>query len=141
VPAADGRGGRPTGEFFAALDDAWMLTCDQRARLTPAVATALRSGWTPAPLPAFTGANTEDVRNPFAVLTARLSPAELPPPPRQRLARPPWCGECDQVTRMLGFDGDAPRPCSRCKPAVAASRASPATSLPAPVPIHLRHRL
>jgi hypothetical protein len=44
------------------------------------------------------------------VLAARLSPAELPAPPA-RPARPPWCGECDQATRMLGFDGDAPRPC------------------------------
>jgi hypothetical protein len=27
-------------------------------------------------------------------------------PPGQR-SRPPWCGECDERTRMLGFDGDA----------------------------------
>jgi hypothetical protein len=64
------------------------------------------------------------VRNSYAVLAARLSPAELPAPPA-RPARPPWCGECDQATRMLGFDGDAPRPCPRCKPAAINSRASP----------------
>ena len=57
-----------------------MLTSRQRARLAPAVATALGSGWTPAALAAFTGANTEGVRNPYAVLTARLSPAEPPAP-------------------------------------------------------------
>ena len=106
-----------------------MLTCEQRARLSPAVGTALSSGWTPAALATFTGANTEGVRNPFAVLTTRLSPAELPPRPGQRPARPPWCGECDKATRMFGFDGDAPRPCPRCKPAATASRASPATPL------------
>jgi len=120
------QGGGPAGAFFAALDDAWILTPQQRVRLAPAVRAALSSGWTPAALAAFTGANTGGVRNRFAVLTARLSPAELPPPPGWRPARPPWCGECDQVTRMLGFDGDAPRLCPRCKPAAAASRASPA---------------
>ena len=106
-----------------------MLTSRQRARLAPAVETALGSGWTPAALAAFTGANTEGVRNPYAVLTARLSPADLPVPRGQRPVRPPWCGQCDQATRMLGFDGDTPRPCPRCKPATAASRASPATPL------------
>ena len=144
--AVGGRGGRPTDEFFAALPDAWMLTGEQRARLSPAVETALSSGWTPAALAAFTGANTEGVRSPFAVLTARLSPAELPPPPGRRPARPPWCGQCDQATRMLGFDGDAPRPCPRCKPAATASRASPAPPLArarprsAP-PLYCGHRL
>jgi uncharacterized paraquat-inducible protein A len=64
----------------------------------------------------FTGANTVGVRNPYAVLTARLPPAELPAPQERRAARPPWCGQCDQVTRLLGFNGDAPRPCPRCKP-------------------------
>jgi hypothetical protein len=144
-PSAGGRGGGPADEFFASLPDAWMLTCEQRARLTPAAAAALGSGWTPAALAAFTGANTQGVRNPFAVLTARLSPAELPPPPRRRPARPPWCGECDQATRMLGFDADAPRPCPRCKPAATASQASPATPLarartgPTAAPLHGGH--
>jgi hypothetical protein len=144
-PSAGGRGGGPADEFFASLPDAWMLTCEQRARLTPAAAAALGSGWTPAALAAFTGANTQGVRNPFAVLTARLSPAELPPPPRLRPARPPWCGECDQATRMLGFDADAPRPCPRCKLAATASQASPATPLarartgPTAAPLHGGH--
>jgi hypothetical protein len=109
-------GGGPVGELFAALGADWQLTAAQRARLAPAVATALNAGWTPQTLAAFTGANTSGVRNPYAALAARLSPAELPPPHRQRPSRPPWCGECDQATRMLGFEGDAPRPCPRCKP-------------------------
>jgi hypothetical protein len=88
------------------------------------VATALTSGWTPQGLAGFTGGNITGVRNSYAVLAARLSPAELPAPPA-RPARPPWCGDCDQATRMLGFDGDAPRPCPRCKPAAINSRASP----------------
>jgi hypothetical protein len=42
--AVGGRGGRPADEFFAALPDAWTLTGEQRARLSPAVETALSSG-------------------------------------------------------------------------------------------------
>jgi hypothetical protein len=123
-PAACAGGGGLVGGFFAALDCDWRLTAAQRARLAPAVATALTSGWTPQRLAGFTGGNITGVRNSYAVLAARLSPAELPAPP-PRPARPPWCDECDQATRMLGLDGDAPRPCPRCKPAVINSRASP----------------
>jgi hypothetical protein len=124
-PAAGAGGGRgPVGEFFAALGPDWQLTAAQRARLAPAVATALTAGWTPQRLAGVTGGNVTGVRNPYAVLAARLSPAELPGLPA-RPGRPPWCGECDQATRMLGFDGDAPRPCPRCKPAATNRSASP----------------
>jgi len=123
-------GGGPAGVFFAALGDGWRLTAAQRARLAPAVRAALEAGWLPHALAAFTGASTAGVRSPYVVLAARLSPGELPPPRGSRFARPPWCGECDQFTRMLGFDGDTPRPCPRCKPAAIPSRASPAPPLP-----------
>ncbi len=128
-PAEEGGlgGGGLVGEFFAELGDGWRLTAAQRVRLAPAVTAAIRAGWTPQTLAAFTGANTDGIRSPYAVLTARLSPRELASPPGRHPARPPWCGECDQATRMLGFDGDAPRPCARCKPAATASRASPTT--------------
>ena len=122
--AGTASGAQTVGEFFAVLGDGWRLTADQRARLAPAVQAALDAGWLPQALAAFTSVNSVGVRNPYAVLAARLSPAELPPPPRQRPARPPWCGQCDEITRMLGFYGDAPRPCPRCKPWVAASRAA-----------------
>jgi hypothetical protein len=35
--------------------------------------------------------------------------------------RPPWCGECDEATRMLGMDTDEPGRCPRCKPKARAS--------------------
>jgi hypothetical protein len=118
-PGGDrGFGGGPVGEFFDGLGDAWPLTAAQRDKILPAVEAALDAGWAPRELAAVTGSNTGGLRNPYAVLTARLSPAELPMPPGQR-SRPPWCGECDECTRMLGFDGDAPRPCPRCKPMAA----------------------
>jgi hypothetical protein len=101
-------------EFFAALGDAWRLTETQRVRLTPGVLAALDMGWAPQALASVAGANTTGVRNPYAVLTARLSSAELPVV-SGRSARPPWCGECDQTTRMLDYHGDAPRPCPKCR--------------------------
>ncbi len=131
VPAAEGPAGGRAGEFFEALGPAWWLTAAQQARLTPAVLAALDEGWTPHGLAGFTGANTDGVRNPYAVLTVRLSAAELPPPAGPRVPRPAWCGECDPDTRMLGFDGDAPRPCPRCKPTNTASRAIPLRRRPA----------
>jgi len=86
--AAGGEG--PAGEFFTVLGRDWRLTVAQRARLAPAVTAALDAGWTPQALAAFAGANTSGVRNPYAVLAARLAPAELPPPHRGRSPRPPW---------------------------------------------------
>lgn len=79
------RSGPPGGcgqasDFFAALGPQWPLTAAQRARLTPAVTAALTAGWAPAGLAAFTGANAAGIRNPYAVLATRLSPAELPEP-------------------------------------------------------------
>jgi len=124
APALDGRGGGPIGEFLTALGPDWRLTAAQRARLAAAVTTALNAGWTPRTLAAVTGANTSGVRNPYAVLAARLAPSELPALRRGHPSRPPWCGECgecDERTRLLGFDGDAPHPCPHCKP-VASNR-------------------
>lgn len=110
-------GGAPPGEFFAALGEAWPMTAAQRARLIPPIQAALRGGWTPAALAAFAGANTAGVRNAYAVLAARLSPAQLPQPPRPLPARPPWCGSCDQRTRRRQHaDGDDAGRCPACHP-------------------------
>lgn len=107
------------GEFFerlAGLNPRWQMTVSQRRRLSPAVTAALAAGRTPLALAETAGANADGVRSPYAVLAARLSSAELPGSPA-RAVRPPWCGQCDERTRMLGFDGDAPAPCPHCKPA------------------------
>jgi hypothetical protein len=119
APAAGdwpGAGGG-VSEFFALLGPGWPLTGGQRRRLAPAVAGALSAGWAPAALAQFVGANTAGVRSPAAVLAARLSPAELPASPGGAPARPPWCGACDERTRMLGrYDGETPSRCPRCHP-------------------------
>jgi hypothetical protein len=127
-------GGR-AGKFFHALGPVWRLTAAQRSRLTPAVLAALDEGWTPQELARFAGANTGGVRNPYPVLAVRLSAAELPPPPGQRPPRPPWCGECDERTRMAGFYSDAPNPCPRCKPTACTQQDSPSPDSP-----HRLHR-
>jgi Helix-turn-helix domain len=110
-------GGRPTDEYFAALGDGWRLSAAQCARLATFAERALSAGWTPAALAAFTGANTSGVRNPYAVLAARLSPAELPEPPVRWPPRPPWCGTCDEPTRRRqdAHGADAGR-CPSCHP-------------------------
>jgi hypothetical protein len=119
-------GGEPIGEFFAALGSRWPLTSAQRLKLTPAITAALDEGWTPSTLATFTRANTSGVHSPYAVLAARLSPAELPSPPA-RSERLPWCGQCDETTRMLDFHGDQPRPCPRCKPMARTERGGPSS--------------
>lgn len=98
--ASDERTGR-CPQCGRAIGSAWRLTAAQRGRLAPAVDAALRAGWTPAELAAFTGANTGGVRNPYAVLAARLSPDELPGPTGREgwWRQPPWCGECNRRTR------------------------------------------
>ena len=109
--------GGGVSEFFVRLGPAWLLTDGHRRRLEPAVGDALSAGWAPAALADFVGANTAGVRSPAAVLAARLSPSELPPPPDRAQARQPWCGACDESTRMLGrYGDDVPSRCPRCHP-------------------------
>ncbi|MBB2742882.1 UNVERIFIED_ORG: hypothetical protein FHR35_002704 [Microbispora rosea subsp. rosea] len=68
--------------FLAELGPAWPLSSGQVRRLTPAIAAALADGWTPANLAEHVGANTAGVRNPYAVLTARLADLVRLPPTR-----------------------------------------------------------
>jgi len=124
--AANDRPGAGGGawEFFARLGPDWPLTDRQRRRLAPIAAAALEAGWAPAALAEFAGANTAGVRSPYAVLAARLSPAELPAPPDRTTPRRPWCrfADCDEGTRRLrradGADGGR---CPRCHPLAAVS--------------------
>lgn len=125
-------GGDPgTDEFFGRLGSAWPLSPAQRARLRPAVTVALGLGWQPGDLAAYVGANTAGVRNPAAVLAVRLSPSELPMPasPPRADRRKPWCGQCDELTRLLEDDFDEHgvhqkmRRCPRCGPGAPAPAA------------------
>jgi helix-turn-helix protein len=137
--AAPGPPAAGAGEFFAELGPAWPLAARQRDRLTPAVTAALAAGWTPAALARFAGANTGGIRSPYAVLAARLSPAELPVPSAAGNRRPPWCGDpgCDPVTRFLLDEGGYPGtidgravPCPRCATPAPRQRAPASTQEP-----------
>ena len=119
VPAAGPRvgcGGTELGEFFRAARGAESgMAADRR----PAQAACARGhrgagGWLDTGWPGQIRRRQQRWhQEPGRVLAARLAPAKLPRPPASR--RPPWCGECDERTRMLDFDGDSPSPCPRCK--------------------------
>lgn len=117
---AAGGGDPRTEKFFNGLGSAWPLSLSQRDRLRPAISAALGLGWTPEDLAAFVGANTIGIRSPSAVLATRLDPAELPPPPRPATRRKPWCGQCDERTRLVEQDFNeyglaaSVRRCPRC---------------------------
>jgi len=69
-----------------------------------------------------------DIRNPRVYLLAIIGngdgPAWLDRMRRDldalddapRPPRPPWCGECDEQTRLVGMHGDQPTRCIRCHP-------------------------
>jgi hypothetical protein len=48
--------------------------------------------------------------------------AELPEPRSSRPGWPAWCGQCDERTRLLDYDGDAPRPCPSCRGSASGGR-------------------
>jgi len=89
-------------------------------RATTAVQAAFGAGWTPRELALYWGEH-HGCAVPMRGAGRRLSSAELPVL-SARPAPQSWCGECDQITRMLDHHGDAPRPCPKCK----APRARPA---------------
>ena len=91
--------GGGAAEFFTALSKKWRLTASQRARLSPAIAAAVSSGWEPQDLASWTCANTAGIRNPYAVLAARLSPAERH---RQLCSERPVCHGAGNVTNEPG---------------------------------------
>jgi hypothetical protein len=99
-PAAGaGGGGGLVGEFFAALDCDWRLTAAQRARLAPAVATALTAGWTPQRLAGCTGGNITGVRTRMRCWPPGCRAPNCPRPRHDRpgrrgaanATRPPGC--------------------------------------------------
>ena len=89
-----------------------------RKSLRPAVLAALRDGWPQAELAAHLTRNPYNVKIPAALLAARLrdlpdAPATLP----MDDPRDPWCGMCDERTRLVEDDDDGrPHSCPDCHP-------------------------
>ena len=120
VRAEPGAGGAHE-EFHAALGPAWPLSRGQRRRLAPRITAALQAGWAPTTLATYVGANIDGVRSPYAVLACRL--ADLPDPPLSGRIKPPWCGLCDEATRLIEhYADDTVTRCPRCHPAREADR-------------------
>ncbi|AEH08772.1 hypothetical protein FsymDg_1287 [Candidatus Protofrankia datiscae] len=121
-PAGDTHPARSdTAGVLTRLGSSWRLTPRQRTRLAPLVTTALAAGWTPSGLRETLGANPGGVRSPYAVLRTRLT--DLPDPPTTgsapAVARPPWCGICNESTRLFELDDGRARRCPTCHPLIA----------------------
>ncbi len=118
-----GGGGGETERVLDLLGSGWPLGAAQRRHLARGIAAALESGWAPDALAEVLGANRDGVRSPFAVLHSRL--ADLPTPPGTPPPRPPWCGSCDEQTRLQDTER-GPRRCPRCHPLTRSDDAAPA---------------
>lgn len=114
---------------FDHLGPEWALSASQRERLTPQVTAALQAGWTPDTLAAQLGSNVAGVRNPYAVLRARL--VDLPSPPRdgkEPARSPEWCQRCDSTThRMIERPDGRWERCPNCHPLTVAKIAKVAS--------------
>jgi hypothetical protein len=103
--------------FIADIPTGW-INASGRARLTVAVGDALTRGCTRHQiLDTFNQALPPgDVRDLAGLMSARMAKLEVP---RQAAPKPPWCGSCDQQTRM-GWDEDDERAYRRpaCHPLV-----------------------
>jgi hypothetical protein len=118
--AAHSREASPARQVLAQLGPQWRLGTRSVERLEGLIASALDAGWEMAALAAHLGANSDGVKSPYAVLAARLK--DLPPRPAARRARPPWCGNCHEPTRLLDTDAGARR-CPACHPTAASTNA------------------
>ncbi|MGW5364453.1 hypothetical protein [Actinopolymorpha pittospori] len=113
-PSDDGRA--QAAAVVEALGSRWRLGRHAIERLAPAIDAALDAGWTSESLAAHLRESPEGVRSPYAVLSARL--ADLPSPPALRPERRPWCGQCDESSRLREADDDhRPFRCPTCHPA------------------------
>jgi len=124
-PAAAG-GGHPTGSTVDVLDVLPESVRDHPSVVRSAIARRVRTleqrGWQIAEIcKRLTGIETADAPG-AAALTRLDNLATLaPPPPRAKY--PPWCGSCDQRTRLREYNDGVGRPyrCPDCHPRSAAS--------------------
>lgn len=95
----------------AAVPGAPILTAKARESLGVCV----QQGWTPdALVQAVAAPSWAGSTHPPGLLAKRLAECAQQTPPRPAPVRPPWCGECDERTRMI--DGDHPAHCPECHP-------------------------
>jgi hypothetical protein len=137
VEQGDDGGEDQSSKVLAHVASAWRCAPAGLAPLRPVVARALEA-WPPEALAAHLAEDPPDgLRNPRRLLASRL--ADLPagpggcpcrgcvrwrgdpdaPPPK-----PPWCGTCDERTRLTEDDEGRPKRCPDCHPLVVGAAAS-----------------
>jgi hypothetical protein len=115
--------------LLRSMPEPWCLSSDEAMKLSPAIAHALASGWTPQDLKAHLSRRPDGVRYPAAVLARRL--AELPTPPSTSFRRgAAWCGKCEDeqsrtITVTLPDGTEAAAFCPRCSPQMRPGRNVP----------------
>ena len=82
------------------------------------VASRLRAGWSAGDLVTALTKSLNGVASRHGVIRSRLK--RLGPPPAT--GRPPWCGDCDERTRLLELDDGRATRCHRCHPAASSTR-------------------
>lgn len=86
-------------------------------------------GWEPVAVQHhLTRALPDQITKPVGFIAARLSALPASPPSDEdgriddvaapRMVKPEWCGDCDEVGRMVELPGDTLAPCTVCSPAV-----------------------
>jgi hypothetical protein len=109
-------GGVAADALRAGLNPAWFRGATPRQLqnvLALIVATEAR-GWTAGQIAQAIGDDVGGARNPAAVCAARLR--GMGDPPARPPERPPWCGACDERTRMIETDDDRVTRCPTCHP-------------------------
>lgn len=98
-------------------------------RFAALVDTLVEGGWEPVDVQHhLTRALPDRITKPVGFIAARLSALPASPPAAEdgrpddvaapRMVKPEWCGDCDEVGRMVELPGDTLAPCTVCSPAV-----------------------
>jgi hypothetical protein len=92
----------------------------ERRELVRLVGLALEAGWTDTGLKGELERDLGGARSPIGVWLHRLKPENLQTPAASPgpagNARPPWCGVCNERSRLVENDDDTSHHCRTCHP-------------------------
>lgn len=114
-PNTDTAAAGPGGRFLASLPLRYRPDSRAIARLAPKVDLLLANGWVAGELLRRLTAGIDSAHSPAGALVRRLEGLPLPKGV-QAAAKPPWCGECDERTRMRETPDDKVIRCRECHP-------------------------